>query len=149
GKLLPSWLELTSVNGAWKARFVGRWGNARPLPQVEIKGEDIQFLSPKEEEGSKNDLLFEGKWAGNNLKGQAKGPNGVAWTWTGQRAPALAPPKHVKWGKPVALFNGHDFAGWTFDNPAKAAGWTIENSCMINRSAGSNIATERRMQDFK
>ena len=34
---LPSWLELTPDKGVWKARFVGRWGNARPLSKVVIR----------------------------------------------------------------------------------------------------------------
>src|ERR1019366_2200812 len=55
---LPSWLELTSEKGVWKASFVGRWGNARPLPKVVIKDDLIEFVSPKEEEGSKTDLVF-------------------------------------------------------------------------------------------
>jgi hypothetical protein len=146
---LPSWLEVTAEAGHWKARFVGRWGHARWLPKVVIKGDEIQFVSPKEEEGSKNDLVFDGKLARDKLSGNAQGPNGVAWTWTGKRAPALMPPASVKWGKPIKLFNGRDFAGWTFDKPAKAAGWVVEKGCMVNRSTGSNIATERKVQDFK
>jgi len=50
---LPSWLELSVEKGAWKANFVGRWGNARLLPKVVINGDLIQFVSPKEEEASK------------------------------------------------------------------------------------------------
>src|SRR6266436_2296478 len=38
-KQLPSWLELTADQGAWKARFVGRWGHARFLPTVAITGD--------------------------------------------------------------------------------------------------------------
>src|ERR1043165_8877967 len=47
-KHLPSWLELKKQDGTWKADFVGRWGNARPLPNVVIESEQIQFVSPKE-----------------------------------------------------------------------------------------------------
>ena len=147
---LPSWLELTPANnGEWTANFVGRWGSARRLPKVAIKGDLIQFVSPKQEEGSKTDLVFDGRLTGNSLTGAAKGPNGTPWTWTGKRAPALTPPASFKWGEPVTLFNGHDFAGWTFDNPAKASSWVVENGCLVNKAAGSNIATERRFQDFK
>ena len=49
----PSWLELQQENGKLTARMVGRWGNARPLPKVEIADDTITFVSPKEEEGSK------------------------------------------------------------------------------------------------
>jgi hypothetical protein len=32
----PSWLELREEDGHLKAEFTSRWGNARPLPKVEI-----------------------------------------------------------------------------------------------------------------
>ena len=149
GKKLPSWLELSFEQGAWKANFVGRWGNARPLPKVVLSGDRIEFVSPKEDEGSKNDLVFDGQLSGESLSGSAQGPNGSAWTWTGKKAPGLKPPTNITWGKPLVLFNGHDFTGWTFDNPAKASSWSVEHGCLINKSAGSNIATKRRFQDFK
>ena len=148
-KEFPSWLELSVEKGVWKAIFVGRWGNARPLPKVWIKGDRIQFVSPKQEEDSKTDLVFEGKLSGGTLSGLAKGPNGKAWTWNGQCAPALQPRAQPKWGEPFQLFNGRDFAGWIFDNPAKASSWVVEEGCLVNKSAGSNIATERKFQDFK
>jgi hypothetical protein len=148
-KQLPSWLELTVDQGIWKASFVGRWGNARPLPKVVVQGNKIQFISPKEEEDSRNDLVFDGKLVAGTLTGSAKGPNGTAWTWTGQRAPALKPTSTLTWGDPKRLFNGKDFSGWTFDNPAKASSWVVENGCLLNKSAGSNIATDGKFKDFK
>jgi len=146
---LPSWLELKKQDGGWKGEFVGRWGNARPLPKVVIQGDEIQFVSPKEEEGSKNDLVFEGKLAGKSLSGSAQGPNGEHWTWTGKPAPALGRPTEVNWDDPVKLFDGQDFTGWTFDNPSKASSWVVKDGCLVNESAGSNIATDRKFQDFK
>jgi hypothetical protein len=148
-KQLPSWLELSADQGVWKASFVGRWGNARPLPKVTITGDRIQFISPKEEEGSSNDLVFDGRLSGGRLSGSARGPNGEAWTWSGKVAPALKPTADPRWGAPITLFNGRDFAGWYFDNPAKAPGWVVENGWLVNRAAGSNIATDRKFRDFK
>ena len=149
GKQFPSWLALSTEEGSWKASFVGRWGNARLLPTVELSGDSIHFVSPKEEEGSKTDLVFEGKLNGETLTGTASGPDGTPWTWSGKRAPALKPPRGLNWGTPITLFNGRDFAGWTFDNPAKKSSWVVENGTLVNQSAGSNIVTERRFQDFK
>lgn len=148
GKELPSWLELTMTGSAWNARFTGRWGNARPLPKVIVLGQVIQFISPKAEEGSKNDLMFQGRLMDGMLNGTAQGPNGAAWTWKGNRAPTL-PTSQVTWGRAITLFNGHDFSGWAFDNPAKASSWKVENGCLVNKAAGSNIATKDSFQDFK
>lgn len=153
-KQLPSWLDLSRREDSWKAVFVGRWGNARPLPAVKIEGQRIQFVSPKQDEGSTNDLVFQGMIIDvastePRLGGSAVGPNGAAWTWTGRRAPALKRPENLKWGEPITLFNGHDFAGWRFDNPAKSSSWVVENGCLVNRAAGSNIATDGTFRDFK
>jgi hypothetical protein len=149
GKELPSWLEVIREQELWKARFVGRWGHARFLPTVAITNEAIHFVSPKGEEGSKTDLVFDGKLEGKKLRGTAQGPDGAPWTWTGLRAPALEPRTNVKWGKPISLFNARDHSGWYFDNPEKASSWTVKNGCLVNQSAGSNIATERKFSDFK
>ncbi|MGO8678676.1 MAG: family 16 glycoside hydrolase [Limisphaerales bacterium] len=148
-KPLPSWLELRVDHGVWRATFVGRWGNARPLPKVVVEGDRIQFVSPKEEEGSRNDLVFDGELSGASLAGSALGPNGTHWAWTGRRAPALKARENVKWAGPITLFNGRDFSGWMFDNPSKASSWVVEDGCLVNKSAGSNIATDGKFQDFK
>src|SRR5437764_5895755 len=54
-KQIPSWIELSRGDSGWKALFVGRWGNARSLPSVIVTTDEIRFVSPKEEEGSKTD----------------------------------------------------------------------------------------------
>lgn len=146
---LPSWIEFRNEQGKWTASFVGRWGNARPLPKVVVDEEQLTFVSPKEEEDSRNDLVFQGKLNGQVLSGTAQGPNGTKWTWTGKRAPNLGASSLVKWGKPVKLFNGQDLAGWHFDQPRKASSWAVENGCLVNRSPGSNIVTDDKFQDFR
>ena len=106
-------------------------------------------MSPKDEEGSGTDLVFEGRLSGGILKGTAKGPDGTPWSWTGKHAPALKPSSKVKWAEPIVLFNGRDCTGWTFDNPARSSSWVVEGGCLVNKEAGANIATERKFQDFK
>ncbi|MHC4912994.1 MAG: 3-keto-disaccharide hydrolase [Planctomycetota bacterium] len=145
----PSWVEVSEEAGVLKAWFVGRWGNARYLPKVEIEGDEILFVSPKEEEDSENDLIFRGKLRGGRLSGTALGPNNVPWTWTGKRAPVLKPAGAPKWGEPRTLFNGKDFTGWTFDNPAEASSWKVEDGTLVNTAAGSNIVTKEKFGDFK
>ena len=85
----PSWLELKTENGNLTAQMVGRWGNARTLPKVEFTGGTLTFVSPKEEEGSQRDMVFEGKLAGETLSGTVAAPDGTTWTWIGKRAPSL------------------------------------------------------------
>ncbi|HEX4646638.1 MAG TPA: DUF1080 domain-containing protein [Verrucomicrobiae bacterium] len=132
-----------------RANFVGRWGSARPLPKIEINGDSIQFVSPKDQEDSKTDLVFQGKLTDDTLAGTALGPNGTPWTWTAKRAPALPRPAVVKWGEPQKLFDGVDFTGWRFDNPGRAGSWKVEDGCLVNHTAGANLITTESFQDFK
>src|SRR5215472_2225686 len=85
----PSWLEITQEGGQFHARMVSRWGHARPLPKVEISNGHITFVSPKEEEERKDDMVLEGKLSGDTLAGTTTGPDGTPWSWTGVRAPKL------------------------------------------------------------
>src|SRR6202790_4809383 len=108
----PSWLEITQEKGQLKARLVSRWGHARPLPKVEVSNGRITFVSPKEEEGRNDDMVFEGKLAGTTLVGTTTGPDGTPWQWTGEKAPDLKRRTEPKWGEPKQLFNGKDLSGW-------------------------------------
>lgn len=144
----PSWLEISEENGQLKARMVGRWGNARPLPRVDIANGTLTFVSPKEEEGSKSDLVFQGKLAGKSLSGTVNGPDGGTWQWVGVRAPALVRSSEPKWGKPVHLFNGKDLTGWTMSNPGPPV-WTVRDGLLISPGHGPELISNSKFQDFK
>src|SRR5258708_11197610 len=107
----PSWLEGRREGGQLKADMVGRWGNARPLPKVELSKDRLTFVARKEEEASPADMVFEGTLVGTTLSGTVNGPDGKIWHWTGRRAPALKSNGEPKWGKPIPLFNGKDLTG--------------------------------------
>jgi len=145
---LPSWIEIAENGGQVSAQFVGRWGNARPLPKIEINGKHVLFVSPKEEEGSKNDLEFEGTLNGKRLEGTATGPDGVAWKWVGVRAPSLKRMEAVEWGKAIPLFNGKDLTGWT---PSRTGGpdWKVEEGILVKPSNGPELISEQKFNDFK
>src|SRR3984893_5129275 len=112
----PSWLEITQEGGQLKARLVSRWGHARPLPKVEVTNGRITFVSPKEDEERKDDMVFEGKLSGSTLVGTTTGPDVTPWQWTGEKAPDLKRTE-PKWGKPTQLFNGKDLSGWRPSDP--------------------------------
>jgi len=145
----PSWLELSEDNGQLKAEMVGRWGNARPLPKVEISKGTLTFVSPKEEESSSHDLVFTGKLAGGILSGTLTGPDDKTWHWTGRRAPALNRTSVAHWGKPVQLFNGKDLTGWHFSDPKTTKPWTVENGTLVSPGHGPEIINDRKFEDFK
>ncbi|HWD20164.1 MAG TPA: DUF1080 domain-containing protein [Verrucomicrobiae bacterium] len=148
---MPSWLEIESREGANspRAQFVGRWGSARSLPKIEILGPAISFVSPREEEGSTNDLVFHGILANDRITGTAEGPNATKWTWIGVPAPALPAPRAHTPGLERDLFNGLDFSGWKFDRPERAGSWAVEQGCLVNHSAGANLITRDSFADFR
>jgi hypothetical protein len=145
----PSWLEITQEGGQFHARLTSRWGHARPLPKVEISNGHILFVSPKEEEDRKDDMVFEGKLSGDKLVGTTTGPDGTPWSWTGERAPKLTRSGESKWGKPVQLFNGKDLTGWTMSDPNATAKWTVENGTLVSPGHGPELITTAKFNDFK
>ncbi|HLZ11919.1 MAG TPA: DUF1080 domain-containing protein [Candidatus Acidoferrum sp.] len=145
----PSWLELTRENGQLKAQMVGRWGNARPLPHAEITNGHLKFISPKEEEDRKDDMVFEATLSANRLSGTTTGPDGAVWPWTGERAPSLKRTATPKWGKPIALFNGKDLSGWTMSKSSATTVWKVENGLLITPGEGPELIHNSKFQDFK
>jgi Domain of Unknown Function (DUF1080) len=145
----PSWLALSQEHGQLQAEMVGRWGNARPLPKVEITNGHLKFVSPKEEEGSKEDMVFEATLNGNTLSGTTTGPDGNVWTWTGERAPSLKSSGTPKWGAPIPLFNGKDLSGWTMNKASSPSVWKVEEGNLITPGEGPELISDRKFEDFK
>lgn len=144
----PSWLELSLDGGQLKAEMVGRWGNARPLPKAEISDGKLTFVSPKQEESSKEDMVFEGKLEGKHLVGTVNAPDGSQWSWTGVRAPSLARTGTPRWGKPVKLFNGKDLTGWKPDKEASPS-WTVQDGALVSPGHGPELINQSKFSDFK
>lgn len=144
----PSWLEIREEDGQLKAQMVGRWGSARPLPKVEIANSHVSFVSPKEEEGSNSDLIFQGQLTGRTLSGTLNGPDGKTWQWTGVRAPMLDKTSEPKWGKSIRLFNGKDLSGWRMDRPGPPE-WTVQNGTLVSPGNGPELTSDAKFQDFK
>jgi hypothetical protein len=145
----PSWLEITQEDGQLRARMVSRWGHARPLPKCELANGRITFVSPKEEEDRKDDMVFEGKLSGKTLAGSTIGPDGTRWQWTGERAPSLNRNIAPHWGKPTPLFNGRDLTGWKMSDPGAKTAWKIENGTLVTPGRGAELITDAKFGDFK
>ncbi len=145
----PSWLELRQEGGVLKAEMVGRWGNARPLPKAEVSHDRLTFVSPKDEEGAKEDMVFQGTLTGEVLSGSVNGPDGKTWEWRGERAPSLKRNQPARWGKPVQLFNGKDLTGWHMDRQDPSKAWKVENGELITPGNGPELINDSKFDDFK
>jgi hypothetical protein len=145
----PAWIEIGQKDGNLTAVFTGRWGNARPLPRIAIDGTHIAFVSPKEEEASKADMIFEGDLKGQSLSGTVNGPDGSTWRWMGVKAPVLD--KRVpspQWDKPIQLLNGKDLTGW-HQSHAGPPDWTVKDGILVSPGNGPELISDRKFQDFK
>jgi hypothetical protein len=143
----PSWLELRQEDSHLRAQMVGRWGNARPLPKAEVSDGQLTFVSPKEEEGSKADLVFQGRVTGKTLTGTVNGPDGKTWQWVGVRAPALERAGTPKWDKPIQLFNGKDLTGWKMSASGPPE-WTVQDGAIVSPGHGPELVSDSKFQDF-
>ena len=145
---LPSWIEVSGEQGHAKVVMVGLTDHATELKKVEIKEGEIDFLSPKGEEGFTDDTLFIGRPVDGRLVGTTSSPNGTSWRWTGRRAPTLKRAVDAQWGKPIALFDGKDFNGWKFQDRSRSR-WAVEDGALVNHGHGSDIITTSEFEDFK
>jgi hypothetical protein len=144
----PSWIEIGKKDDKLTALFTGRWGNARPLPQISISGTEITFVSPKAEEDSKSDMLFQGARNGESLSGTVTGPDGSTWKWIGVKAPSLERSGTPQWGKPIQLFDGKDLKGWHESKPGPPD-WTVKDGILVSPGSGPELIGDRKFQDFK
>ena len=146
---LPSWIEVSEAQGQPKVLMVGTSEHATPLAKVDVKAGEIEFVSPKEEEGFGEETTFKGEVVGGQLAGTTSSPSGTSWRWTGRRAPTLKRNAAPKWGNPVTLFDGQDFTGWRFSDPKAAKTWTIEGGTLVSNGHGPEIITTSKFGDFK
>jgi len=56
--------------------MVGATDHATLLKQVNLKDQELEFLSPKNEEGFHQDTLFQARVTGDGLAGTASSPEG-------------------------------------------------------------------------
>lgn len=152
GDFYPSWLEV-ELSGfrTLIGRYVGQFGSARPISNVEFNESagTFRFVVPPQWEHQTNDIVVEGKLEGGVLRGTTAYEKGEAVKWEGKRAPTLEREKSPKWGKAVKLFNGKDLSGWVTRHPKKKNGWRVENGGLTNAVPGNDLMTEKKFTDFK
>jgi hypothetical protein len=147
-KDLPSWIEVSEDHGQVKVVLVGPSDHATPLKQAEIKNGELEFVSPKGEEGFEADTTYKARLAGGRLVGTVTNPD-QTWQLSGKRAPAFSQATTPQWGKPVSLFNGRDLTGWRFGDPSKKSSWKVVNGTLVTNGHGSEIVSVPTFFDFK
>jgi hypothetical protein len=144
---LPSWINVTDVNGNLKLTFVGVTDHATWMKDAKVVHGELTFVSPKGEEGFDNDTTYTLRRASDGLEGSAKN-SAQSWSIVGKRAPSLEGEGVSGWGEPIKLFDGKDFAGWRFSDPANSH-WKIEDGDLVNTGHGAEIITLAKFNNFK
>jgi len=146
----PSWFEFRlSGYRTLVGSYVGQFGSARPIANVEYHRGVMRFLVPPQWERRSKDVVFEGEWVGDELRGQTTDDKGEVIRWEARRAPDLKRDGEPSWAEAQPLFNGRDLEGWHARNPAVRNGWTVEDGKLVNRQPGNDLVSERRFGDFK
>jgi hypothetical protein len=143
----PSWMEFTEKNGSAEVRIVGRVASAHPATEVKLEGAHLSFTTSEWFEKPIK-VTWEMSVAGGKLSGVQKREDGVEGRLTGTPAPALKRQPPAAWSNPEPLFNGKDLTGWTPDNPA-VNHWKAQGGELLNETAGANLRTTRKLEDFK
>ena len=146
----PSWLEVRrSGHRTLVGAFVGRFGSARPISQVDFENGKLRFSIPPQWEDRQDNQVFEGKLDGDSLSGETTDEKGQRLTWTARRAPALKRVHPPTWGQPVELFNGKNLTGWKPRSAKQKNGWTVRDGLLVNADPGNDLVSERTFTDFK
>ena len=142
----PSWIEVSQAGRQAQVRIVGRVASAHPARDVRLQGSRLFFAS-SEWFGHPIQVEWRINLDGKKIKGLQQRSDGVTGDLTGERAPALDRNPPAAWTDPEALFDGNDLSGWEPDGPQNH--WKAESGDLLNESAGANIRTTRKFDDFK
>lgn len=143
----PSWLEFSEKDGNPQIRLVGRVSSVHPAKDLKLDGSRLTF-NTSEWFGKPIPVAWEFHAASGKLTGTQKRSDGVEGQIAGVQAPLLKRVSPAAWMKPEPLFDGKDLAGWEADEPSKNH-WKAENGELVNETAGANIRTTRKFEDFK
>jgi hypothetical protein len=146
----PLWIEVQEDGGQLVGLFQDRTGSVRKLPEIAVEGQELVFSTGTPSKPGVPKPVHRARVESGRLVGTlTRGADVIQWV--GVRPPKWgttdANAKH-RYGDPVALFNGRDLAGWTFQFPKVDAGWVVADGLLTNEKAGNNIISERSFKDF-
>jgi hypothetical protein len=170
------WLEVKREQGWFDGSILWGGGSVLPLANVVIADGTLTVTRVRDVERKdaagkvvrKQQIteVITAKAEGDTLKLTRTAPrnNGTGFDraeFTGKRIPPLPPRPdlaRVKFGEPVALFNGRDLTGWRLLEPAAENGWVVEGGALVNRPAPhvegqprrrfGNLRTVAEFEDF-
>ena len=164
---LPAWMRVTEENGRPQVAIRFYVGPAGPYPAIR-NGNQLTFEIKRKNKkkpslSTQTDVAIEikdGKLVGTLDRTLADGTTEYD-SFTGVKIPALpssAPDlSKVRFGHPIALFNGKDMRGWKTYESDKKNGWSVLDGCLVNTTPKTdfsatgdhaNLRTEAEFEDF-
>jgi hypothetical protein len=148
------WLGVSDDKGALSVSLLWGGGSVLPMKDAKIEGDTLVVIRGQDR------LAF--KAEGDELHGTltkvavaGKATPAIAQAFTGKRTPppGAAPDlANVKFGEPVALFNGKDLEGWRLVDAKAANGWSVKDGLLVNEVPPGkhygNLRTDREFEDF-
>ena len=166
----PGWLGITEGDGKLDAAILWGGGSVKPVDSVAIQGDQlvltrVQAVRNGPDKGKEITETITAKRSGNVLslvtvKTKPDGSEFDRSEFSGKRIPPLPERPDlakVKYGKPIALFNGKNLQGWKLTNPKSKNGWIAVDGVLINKPSKSdgpghggygNLQTVDEFEDF-
>lgn len=142
------WLEVKMEDGKLTGYFLNRGGSVLKLPEIKIEDGELVF-SPAGRPNAKavhRAKVEEGRLLGMMTQGQQQVP------WIGVRPPQWGQYNtngRLKYGTPVALFDGRSLENFEGQIKDKELGWTIADGAMTNSPHANNLVSRHQFENFK
>jgi len=161
---LPAWMSIQESEGKRVVYMRLYVGSAGPCNDVAESNSRLKFTLKKNKKEKTTTTVDVGMKAG-KLDGVITRRSADGSTedeaFTGRKIPPMptrAPDlSKVRFGQPIALFNGKDLTGWKAHEPEKKMGWSVEDGLLKNttpktdfKATGdhANLKTEAVFEDF-
>jgi hypothetical protein len=166
------WLGIAETNGGLKGSILWGGGSVVPVTSTKVEGDAlivtrVNESRSKDADGKtivkKTTETITAKLDGDNMKLTTStagddGKVGRRGDFTGKRIPPVPPAPDlakVKFGEPIAIFNGKDLSGWKTMGKDPSA-WKVEDGLLRNDTAHppgqnktfANLRTELEFEDF-
>lgn len=148
------WLEVTGAGTeGLRGRFLGApVGLLDEIPKLSLSEGALRFALEakfRKDHGVEKGLYW-ARLEDGKLKGtfEIEGDPSTYLEWTGVRAPALPERDDASWkrGDPVALFDGHDLAGWQSASPARVSGWSVKDGILT--AGNGDLISDKKFFNF-
>ena len=150
------WLEVSGAGtDSLKGQFLGApVGLLDDIPKLSISEGELRFALEarfRKDHGPEKGLYW-ARLEDGKLKGtfEIEGDPSTYLEWNGVRAPALPEKDDASWkrGDPVALFDGHDLAGWLPVPPGHLVGWVVKEGALTALPGAPDLVSDKKFTNF-